>query len=98
MSKAKTKSKVETADFDEIVDVLEEDVNDEAEEAVYTPSDPEWSEYVLDQMHDSELKQGNPTVDGLRRVTERVYGEIVSSTSEIFNLILLEEYAQLNIL
>jgi len=85
MSKAKSKAKVEKADFEDIVDVIEEELDEEAEEVVYTPSDPEWSEYVLDQMHDSELKQGNPTVDGLRRVTERVYGEIVSSTSEIFN-------------
>ena len=85
MSKAKSKTKVEKADFEDIVDVIEEELDEETEEVVYTPSDPEWSEYVLDQMHDSELTQGNHTVDGLRRVTERVYGEIVSSTSEIFN-------------
>jgi hypothetical protein len=81
MSKAKTKKN----DFEEIVEVLEAESPEEEKDVVYTASDPEWSEYVLDQMHDSELKQGNPTVDGLRRVTERVYGEIVSSTSEIFN-------------
>ena len=52
---------------------------------VYQESDPEWSEYVLDQMHDSELKEGNPTVDGLRRVTEKIYGEILGSNSEIVN-------------
>ena len=83
MSKVKKKS--DKTDFEEMVDVMEEEVTEEEVEMVYSPSDPEWSEYVLDQMHDSELKQGNPTVDGLRRVTERVYGEIVSSTSEIFN-------------
>jgi len=82
---SKTKAKQEKNDFDDIVEVLENDDAKEVEEVVYSPSDPEWSEYVLDQMHDSELKQGNPTVDGLRRVTERVYGEIVNSTSEIFN-------------
>ena len=64
MSKAKSKTKVEKADFEDIVDVIEEELDEETEEVVYTPSDPEWSEYVLDQMHDSELKQGNPTVDG----------------------------------
>jgi len=30
--------------------------------------DPEWSEYLLDQLSDSELINGAPTVDGLRRI------------------------------
>ena len=33
-------------------------------------SDPEWSEFLLDQLSDSELINGAPTVDGLRRITE----------------------------
>lgn len=72
--------------IDEIVDVIEENEVEEGLEVekLVTPESPEWSEYVLDQMSDSELKDGNPTVDGLRRVTERVYGEIVSSVSDIF--------------
>jgi|TARA_R110000822_G_scaffold56535_3_gene142830 hypothetical protein len=69
--------------IDEIVDVVEEDSTEVVEDVITTDS-PEWSEYVLDQMVDSELRDGNPTVDGLRRVTERVYGEIVSSVSDIF--------------
>jgi hypothetical protein len=82
---SKTKKQSDKTDFEEMVEAIEEESVEEEVEVVYSPSDPEWSEYVLDQMHDSELKQGNPTVDGLRRVTERVYGEIVSSTSDIFN-------------
>ena len=79
MSKAKTKK----TDFEDIVEVVEDTLEAQEEEVVVRPQDPEWSEYVLDQMHDSELKDGNPTVDGLRRVTERIYGEIVQSTSQI---------------
>lgn len=81
MSKAKAKTK--KTDFEDIVEVVEDTLEAQEEEVVVRPQDPEWSEYVLDQMHDSELKDGNPTVDGLRRVTERIYGEIVQSTSQI---------------
>ena len=81
MSKAKTKK----TDFEDIVEVVEDTLEAQEEEAVVRPQDPEWSEYVLDQMHDSELKDGKPTVDGLRRVTERIYGEIIQSSSEIVN-------------
>ena len=41
--------------------------------------DPEWSEYLLDQLSDSELINGAPTVDGLRRITEKCFGEIIGS-------------------
>ena len=41
---SKAKSKVEKADFEDIVDVIEEELDEETEEVVYTPSDPEWSE------------------------------------------------------
>jgi len=71
-----------------VEDVVEEEVKeitDKQAERVITTDDPEWSEYVLDQMHDSELRDGNPTVDGLRRATEKVYGEILGSVSEIVN-------------
>lgn len=81
MSKAKTKK----TDFEDIVEVVEDTLEAQEEQVVIRPQDPEWSEYVLDQMHDSELKDGNPTVDGLRRVTERIYGEIIQSSSEIVN-------------
>tara|TARA_R110002020_G_scaffold55309_2_gene153607 strand:+ start:28081 stop:28827 length:747 start_codon:yes stop_codon:yes gene_type:complete len=74
---------------DMVATISAEDIesgNDSDQEVVYTEIDPEWSEYVLDQLHDSELKQGNPTVDGLRRVTEALYGEIISSSSEVLEL------------
>ena len=37
-------------------------------------------------MTDNELKNGNPTVDGIRRVTEKLYGEILSSTSDLIEI------------
>lgn len=73
-------------ELDQLVDVVEDELQEVPEEQErLTPESPRWSEYVLDQMDDTELKEGNPTVDGLRRVTERVYGEIISSVSDIFS-------------
>ena len=45
--------------------------------------DPEWSEFLLDQLADNELIHGAPTVDGLRRITERFFGEILGSRSVV---------------
>jgi|TARA_R100000005_G_scaffold95965_1_gene79802 hypothetical protein len=76
------------SEFEDMVEPVEDSENLSAEvetEKIVGPESPNWSEYVLDQMDDSELKDGNPTVDGLRRVTERIYGEIIQSTSDIVN-------------
>lgn len=35
-----------------------------------------WNEYVTEQLTDEEVKEGNPTVDGLRRVIEEVYSTV----------------------
>ena len=47
-----------------------------------TPSitSPEWNDYVLGLFADNELFDGRPTCAGLRRVSELVLGQIVSST------------------
>jgi len=81
----------EKNEFEDMVAVIdtEEGLKKEVQEEqnkVYIDSDPEWSEYVLDSLHDTELREGNPTVDGLRRVTEKVYGEIVESRSDVLEL------------
>jgi hypothetical protein len=42
--------------------------------AIPLPTDPKWTDYVLGQFEDSELENGNPKVDGLRRVAEKLLG------------------------
>ena len=42
-------------------------------------SSPEWSDYVLSQFEHDEIMDGNPTVDGLRRITELVLGPIIET-------------------
>ena len=46
-------------------------------------SSPEWSDYVLSKFEHDEMVDGNPTVDGLRRITELVLGPIVNTETEI---------------
>lgn len=46
-------------------------------------SDTKWSDYVLTQFEDAELINGNPTVDGLRRVACKLLGDIVESVSKV---------------
>jgi hypothetical protein len=72
-----------TGDFemvDDEFDAVQEGVSDET-----TPNitDVEWTEYVLSNLSDDEKIDGNPTVDGLRRVTQRLVGPIVSSISRV---------------
>ncbi len=40
---------------------------------------PKWNDYVLELFADNELFDGRPTCAGLRRVSELVLGQIVSS-------------------
>ena len=39
---------------------------------------PDWADYVMSQFESGEMEQGNPTCDGLRRVTESLIGPIMS--------------------
>lgn len=50
------------------------------------PTDPKWVDFILDELADHELSDGNPTTDGLRRVTEKLYGEIIRSDTEILEV------------
>ena len=52
----------------------------------FKPNNPEWTTYVLRHLQDSELKNGNPTVDGLRRITGIVYGDIIHSETELLEI------------
>ena len=55
----------------------EEIINEQTGEINITPSSPDWNEYVLQHFQPDELVDGNPSVDGLRRVTELLLGQIV---------------------
>ena len=65
---------------DEEDDVLfDQKIVDEVESAETPPAfqSEEWSDYVIRQFRDDELKDGHPSRDGLIRVTENVIGPIV---------------------
>lgn len=59
----------------------------ETEEEVLTvdmnKDHPEWTQYVLDQLHLTELVNGRPSVDGLRRIFRKLEGHIVSSQGHV---------------
>lgn len=43
----------------------------------------DWNEYVLSHFGPDELADGNPTVDGLRRVTELLLGPIIDAKAKV---------------
>lgn len=45
--------------------------------------DDAWHDYVFEFFKESELIDGNPTCNGLRRVCEKVYGPIMSCRTEV---------------
>jgi hypothetical protein len=76
-------------EFEEMIESVEENASAEPQDQEEGPSpspydyDSGWSEYLLDHLSDNELINGAPTVDGLRRVCEMCFGEILESKSTI---------------
>ena len=56
---------------------------DSVSDIIPSNTEPEWHEYIMKQFTDDELFKGNPTVDGLRRLTELNIGEIVESYPQV---------------
>ena len=54
-------------------------------EDTHHPLSPEWNDYVMSQFQPSELVEGNPLVHGLRRVAQRMLGQIeFSGPTQVF--------------
>jgi len=85
MTKNKDDAVLDDFDLDQCEPVEEEEAQSidlEGEEKM-TPVHPNWTQYVLDQLEDHEKVGNAPTTDGLRRICERVFGEIISSETRI---------------
>lgn len=63
--------------------VLTDSVEGEQVKPIPEYGSDEWSDYVMSEFTDDELIEGSPTVDGLRRVTNKVLGDIVCSIAKV---------------
>jgi hypothetical protein len=69
----------ETDDLlDEAVEIQEEVIDTSIIDDTPTPQSENWTSYVLTLLRKDELFDGRPTVDGLRRITEVIVGQIVN--------------------
>lgn len=78
-----TENGLETVSFD---DISEDIVQDGAvpQNTAPLPSDPEWTQYVMDKLTKKEkYKDKYPKVDGLRRLAYKMYGHLLSSQSRV---------------
>lgn len=66
------------------VEIIEDSIGDQKE----TPNDQDekWTEYVISLMYPDELRDGHPTVDGLRRITEKLIGEVMAVRSTVYQV------------
>jgi len=69
------------ADFEEVNDSPELEIEEDEQEGEVTPSvtSEDWHEYVMSQFKPNELIDGNPITAGLRRVVEVVLGEVIET-------------------
>lgn len=69
-------------DIEELLDNVEvetEEKVDNTEEVVPSYLSPEWSDYVISQLHETEFRDSYPSIVGLRRVAEQLLGPIKNS-------------------
>jgi hypothetical protein len=62
------------------VEITQEDTTTET---IPTPLDIGWTKYVISQLDESELQDNAPKTNGLRRVCEKLLGEIVETKSTV---------------
>ena len=84
-------TKATEALIDELVSKAEAkvvDVSEESKEQGPTPQDENWQEYVLGQLREDEVVtnekgEKRPRINGLRRLTEKLIGPVISSMSKV---------------
>ena len=62
---------------------FEPEIEEDNIERIPSPTDKEWSDYVLSQFSEDEKYNGLPTIDGLRRVATLLIGDIVRQDTQI---------------
>jgi len=72
-----------TGDFVEVEDEIAITEDEQIDVAI---TDPGWTDYVLSQMDDIEKQDGHPTVDGLRRMTEHLLGDITGVDTHVLQV------------
>jgi len=67
------------------VETQEDDQEDDSltEAVIPSPSDAEWTQYVLGQFMDDEVDGQNPRVEGLRRVAGELVGELIEEGCDL---------------
>lgn len=82
MPRTKATNKISPEAFEQIKQATSTSTKTEEIPQKSTPfmTDPEWNDYVLDQLRpDEKDPQGNPNIDGLRRLVETLLGPIIES-------------------
>jgi len=69
-------------DAEQVVDDSGEPIEVEEREPP-TPSDPEWTQYVLGKFLEDEVDGKNPRVEGLRRVAGELVGELIEEGCDL---------------
>ncbi len=69
----------------EVVEDTTNDLPNTKPQANPTICDYEWTDYVLADLHDNEMFNGNPTVDSLRRLVNKFVGPIINNETAICN-------------
>lgn len=65
-----------------MVTEIVQDKVESAENVLPNPSSAEWTKYFMSQLETNELEDGYPSAHAIRRVTKKIYADILSSESE----------------